>query len=395
MKYQEVTLGRFLRILLVLIVLAISYWVLNSLSGVLLPFAVAWLLAYLLHPIVCFVQYKMRLKFRLLAIVAVLLFVLLLVVVAAMLVIPSMVNEFVQFKDIAVAFLGNNIKNPTIPPMVADYLRDLARDEGLLTLLNSSGVQDIVQEVAHRAQMLFMGTVSVMAQIFGACITLLYMFFILLDYERLNKEWPLYLPVRWRNMATKLSSDLVNGMNQYFRGQALVALSVGVLFSIGFVIIEFPIAIGFGLFIGLLNLVPYLQIVSLLPMVILSMLKAANTGDNFWMVLLGAVIVLSVVQLIQDLFLVPYIMGRRMNLHPAVILLSLSVWGKLLGILGMIVALPLTTLLLGYIKRYHELNGEPSADYENPIEKAVDSTSFAHSADKKAALKQEKEEKMP
>ena len=149
-------------------------------------------------------------------------------------------------------------------------------------------------------------------------------------------------------------------MSQYFRGQALVALCVGILFAIGFLIIDFPIAIGFGLFIGLLNLVPYLQIVSLVPMALLALMKAANTGDNFWVILLSALAVLCVVQAIQDFFLVPRIMGKRMNLHPAVILLSLSVWGKLLGMLGMIVALPLTTLLIGYIKRYHQINDKES-----------------------------------
>ncbi len=373
MKYQEVTLGRFLRIILVMLVVAISYFVLNSLSSVLLPFAVAWLLAYLLYPMVRFVQYKMRFKYRLPSIVAVLLFVLLLIVAAFMLVIPSMLDEFAQFKNIAVAFLNDNIKNPTIPPVAAEYLRNLARDEGLLNILSSAGVQDFIQELVHRAQMLLVGTVNVVAQLFGAFITLLYMFFILLDYEHLADEWPLYLPVRWRATANKLSSDLIHGMNQYFRGQALVALCVGVLFATGFVIIDFPIAIGFGLFIGVLNLVPYLQIVSLFPMVLLAMLKAANTGDNFWLVLAGALVVLCIVQSMQDLLLVPFIMGRRMNLHPALILLSLSVWGKLLGVLGMIVALPLTTLFLGYLKSYHEHNRDAADESVNPLEKAVES----------------------
>ena len=151
MKYQEVTLGRFLRIILVMLVVAISYFVLNSLSSVLLPFAVAWLLAYLLYPMVRFVQYKMRFKYRLPSIVAVLLFVLLLIVAAFMLVIPSMLDEFAQFKNIAVAFLNDNIKNPTIPPVAAEYMRNLARDEGLLNILSSAGVQDVIQELAHRA----------------------------------------------------------------------------------------------------------------------------------------------------------------------------------------------------------------------------------------------------
>lgn len=376
MKYQEVTLGRFLRIILVLLTVTISYFVLNSLSSVLLPFAVAWLFAYLLYPMVCFVQYRMRFKYRLPSIVAVIAFVTLLLGVVLMLIVPSMLRELAMFKSVAVSFLSDNIKNPSIPPIVVDYIRSVANEEGVMSLLQSSGVQELLSEFMHRTQMLLVGTVNIVVQLFGAFITLLYMFFILLDYEHLSDEWPLYIPVRWRNAAGKLSSDLIHGMNQYFRGQALVALCVGVLFSIGFVIIDFPIAIGFGLFIGVLNLVPYLQIVSLLPMLLLAMLKAANTGDNFWVILAGAVVVMCVVQAIQDLFIVPFIMGRRMNLHPALILLSLSVWGKLLGVLGMIVALPLTTLLLGYLKRYHEINSEVGKGYENPLEKAVDSATF-------------------
>lgn len=375
-KYQEVTLGRFLRILLALIMITISYFVLDSLSSVLLPFAVAWLLAYLMNPLVCFIQNRLRFKYRAPSIVAAIAVVLLIVAAFLLMIVPAMVEEFATFKNITAAFLSNNIKNPSIPPAIVEYLRNAANKEGIISLLQTSEVQEIMQAIINRTHTVLTGTVDIILQMFGAFITLLYMFFILLDFERLSDEWPLYLPVRWRNMATKLSSDLVNGMNQYFRGQALVALCVGVLFSIGFCIIDFPIAIGFGIFIGVLNLVPYLQIASLLPMTLLALLKAANTGENFWAVLAGAVIVMCVVQVIQDLLLVPLIMGKRMNLHPAIILLSLSVWGKLLGILGMIVALPLTTLLLGYLKRYHELNGEPDNNYHNPLEEAVDATDF-------------------
>ena len=166
-------------------------------------------------------------------------------------------------------------------------------------------------------------------------------------------------------------------MNQYFRGQALVALCVGVLFSIGFLIIDFPAAIAFGLFIGLLNLVPYLQVVSLAPMLLLAMLKAANTGGDFWLITLSAIAVLVVVQLIQDLYLVPHIMGKRMNLHPAVILLSLSVWGHLLGVLGMIVALPLTTLILAYIRRYHEIAETTDKPEEHILKQAIGTMTFS------------------
>jgi len=132
----------------------------------------------------------------------------------------------------------------------------------------------------------------------------------------------------------------------------LVALCVGILFSTGFLIIDFPLAIGLGLLIGALNMVPYLHALGLIPVVLLSILKAADTGQNFWVILGAALIVFVVVQIIEDAIIVPKIMGKITGLNPAVILLSLSIWGSLMGVLGMIIALPMTTIMLSYYKRY-------------------------------------------
>ena len=356
MTDNEISVGRFLRIVLILITIGILYFILDSLSTVLLPFFVAWLIAYLLYPMVCFFQYKARLKYRMLAIVASLIVMFAAIAGVFLLIIPSIIDEFTTFKGVAISFFAEQAMNPTIPSLAADYIRELGKEQGVVQLLQNDGVQNILAETWVRIQHLFMGTINIVTQLAASFIVILYIFFILLDYERLADEWKQVLPVKWRNFATKLSDDLTNGMSQYFRGQALVALCVGILFAIGFLIIDFPIAIGFGLFIGVLNLVPYLQALAIVPMSLLALMKAANTGDNFWIILFSALAVLCIVQAIQDFFLVPRIMGKQMNLHPAVILLSLSVWGHLLGVLGMIIALPLTTLIIGYVKRYHELN---------------------------------------
>ena len=87
-------------------------------------------------------------------------------------------------------------------------------------------------------------------------------------------------------------------------------------------------------------------------MALLSLLKSAETGENFWVIFGLSLLVLGIVQVIQDLFLTPRIMGKAMGLNPAIILLSLSIWGTLLGFIGLIVALPLTTLCLSYYKRF-------------------------------------------
>ena len=141
-------------------------------------------------------------------------------------------------------------------------------------------------------------------------------------------------------MTIRIVTDVQDGMNKYFRGQAFVAFCVGILFSIGFLIIDFPLAIGFGLFIGLLNMVPYLQLIAFIPTVLLALLKAADTGENFWWILFCAFLVFCIVQIIQDGLIVPKVMGKITGLNPAIILLSLSVWGALMGIVGMIIALP-------------------------------------------------------
>lgn len=388
MKQSEVTLGRFLRIVLVFMTIALSYIVLDSLSGVLLPFAIAWLVAYFIHPLVNFVQYKMRLKYRIPSIIVALLMIIVVVTAVAMLIVPSMYSELYSLKHLTVSFLNENIKNSSIPAPVIELFREISNKQGLGEFLQQAGDSSILSLCVERLQVLLLGTLNVVGQVFTLCIMLLYLFFILLDFDRLTKGWKPYVPRKWRGVVAKLWSDLVRGMNQYFRGQALVALCVGVLYSVGLSIIDFPVAIGFGIFIGILNLVPYLQLVSLVPMVLLAMLKAASTGGDFWVILLSAFVVLAVVQVIQDLLLVPYIMGKRMNLHPAVILLSLSIWGQLLGVLGMIVALPLTTLILAYIKRYHEIAEKFNYTEGRILKEAIDSTTISGEPQKGSGKKE-------
>ena len=382
MKQNEVTLGRFLRILLIIATLTITYFVLDSLSGILLPFAVAWLLAYFINPLVNFFQNRLRFKFRLLSTITALVLIGAVVYGILLLIVPSIISELNLLKDFIIAFLNDNLMNATIPESVINFFKEIFNDKEVVDIIKSVGSGDFVPLLAERFQGVVTGTFNAVSQLFAMSITLLYLFFILLDFERVSRGWKPYVPKKWRGIVGKLWGDLVGGMNQYFRGQALVALCVGILYSIGLSIVDFPVAIAFGLFIGVLNLVPYLQLVSVVPMVLLAVLKAASTGGDFWLIILSACAVLLVVQIIQDLLLVPYIMGKRMNLHPAVILLSLSIWGKLLGLLGMIVALPLTTILLAYLKRYHEIAEYSKSDEEQILKKAINSANVAQDKEK-------------
>ena len=334
------------------IVLTGIVMLLNKLSSVLVPFFLAWLIAYLLFPLVKFFQYRCKMKYRILGILCAFLVTGLVLTGFFLLMIPPMVEESMRVKDLLVEYVTTNETVSNIPRYVQEYIRDHLSAEEIQAIVTQNGFLEGVKAAVPKIWDVLSQSISVVSSVFTVTMVLLYTLFILLDYEDINKGWPNLLPERYRGFDTQLVGDVEEGMNKYFRGQALVAFCVGVLFSIGFLIIDFPIAVGLGMFIGLLNMVPYLQLVGFIPAILLAIVKAADTGQNFWLIMLMVLAVFAVVQIIQDTFLTPKIMGHVTGLNSAIILLSLSIWGSLLGILGMIIALPLTTLLITYYQKY-------------------------------------------
>jgi predicted PurR-regulated permease PerM len=239
-----------------------------------------------------------------------------------------------------------------IPNMMEEFIHENLTADNIKEIISQQGIMDSVKQAVPKVWAVIAQSINILTSMVTLTMVIIYTLFILLDYEQFSNGWVMMVPERYRKFAVQLVRDIELGMNKYFRGQGLVAFCVGVLFSIGFLIIDFPLAIGMGMFIGLLNMVPYLQLVGFIPAILLAVVKAADTGESFWVIMLGVLIVFAVVQLIQDTFLTPRIMGKVMGLNSAIILLSLSIWGSLLGILGMIIALPLTTLLITYYQRY-------------------------------------------
>lgn len=327
-------------------------YLVNLLSGVLLPFFVAWLIAYLIYPMVTFFQYKLRIKSRVVSIFLVLLILSGIGVLAFIGLVPPIIDEFGKLKELLTTYFIEGSKQAAIPGTVANFIKEHIDMLKIHEALNEERFGQTIRNILPQVWGLLTQSVNIVVSVFTSFIILLYTFFILLDYEVIAKGWIKLVPIKHRSITIRIVSDVQDGMNRYFRGQAFVAFCVGILFSIGFLIIDFPLAIGFGLFIGLLNMVPYLQLIAFIPTILLALLKAADTGENFWWILFCAFLVFCIVQLIQDGFIVPKVMGKITGLNPAIILLSLSIWGALMGIVGMIIALPCTSLMLAYYQRY-------------------------------------------
>jgi predicted PurR-regulated permease PerM len=346
------TFDRVARILFSVAVIALLLYLLALLRHALLPFLVAWLLAYLMQPFVKFFQYRLRLKNRILSIAAVLLLLLVMIGLAASLVIPSISREAEKIMELVHRHSSGSGYIPFVPQAWQDYIWNNIKLEQILDLLSKDNFQNAVKEIAPKLWSLLSNTFSIVLSSTMLFIVFLYFIFILLDYEKIANGWIKLVPDKYRPFVQGLATDVETSMNRYFRGQSFVALCIGILAATGFRIIDFPLGITLGLFIGLLNLIPYLQVIGLVPLVLLSLLKSAETGQNFWLILGLGLLVLVIVQCIQDLYLVPKIMGKAMGMNPAIILLSLSIWGTLLGFVGLIIALPLTTLCLSYYRRF-------------------------------------------
>ncbi|MEG1564263.1 MAG: AI-2E family transporter [Bacteroides sp.] len=353
MEKKKITFDRFIRGSICCVLIIGAFMLVERLSGVLLPFFIAWLIAYMIYPLVKLYQYKLHLKSRILSIFCALLSILALGGGLFYLIVPPMIEEFGKVNDLLVTYFTNGLSNnPNVPQTLSRFIHQNIDIQSLNHLLSEENIMNAIQTTVPKLWTLLSQSVSVLFNIFASFIILLYLIFILLDYESIAEGWIHLLPAKYRHFTANLVEDVQNGMNKYFRGQALVALCVGILFSIGFLIIDFPLAIGLGLFIGALNMVPYLQIIGFLPTIMLAILKAADTGQNFWIVIGSATAVFAAVQTLQDTLIVPKIMGKITGLNPAIILLSLSIWGSLMGMLGMIIALPLTTLMLSYYQRF-------------------------------------------
>lgn len=344
-------LDRTVRLTLGIIVLVVSALLIDRLSGVLLPFFAAWLVAYMLNPIVDFVQYKLKVKNRLASVLIVLLLLIGVVAGVVALAANSVQSEIQKMHLMTQQYLQSSTAAET-PPIVQEYLRKLFNSIDLPALMDFGNLENLLDYVIPKAFDIVSSSLQYIAGLVVVFFFVLYMFFIMNDFHTLSQEWINLVPKKYRLFAKQMVHDLAQGMDTYFRRQALISLIVGILFSIGFAILGLPMSVAMGMLVGLLNMIPYMHTLGIIPPIIVALVQSSQGGTGFWMMVIWIIVVFCVIQVILDGFLTPKIMGQATGLRPAVILLSLTVWGALLGITGMIIALPVTTMLTSYYRHY-------------------------------------------
>ena len=350
---REFTFDRIARMLVLSVLILLIYVAVQAIWSVILPFLLAGIFAYVMMPLVRFFQYTLRLRSRGLSVILTLLLLGAVVYLAIIFIIPSINAEIEKTLQVISGYSsGQDILTMILPRNIRNYLNGGLRWGNFPQQLSLEKILENVKLLLDQVGGIINSTLSIFSWGLVFLIGFVYFVFILLDFENLGRGFISLFPKTLRPTIRTISMDLDRYMNNYFRGQALVAMCVGILLSIGFNIIGLPLATAMGIFIGILNFIPYMQALGIIPLGLASLLMAAQTGENAFVCMLLAYGVLMIVQIIQDMIIVPRIMGQTMGMRPSLILLVLSIWGYLLGFFGMLIALPITMFIYSLYMRY-------------------------------------------
>lgn len=342
------TTDRIMNLIVGIAIAACVIYLLNYLYDVLLPFFAACFIAYLLQPLVSFNKRLTRCKGLGLPAVLTVVDVTVVAGLVVTLFLPSVIDECNTLNHIIHNIATGQIKLPAEYASVANFLEQNFNHEKVSKLL--SGIR--LDALLHQGSSLLSESLDALLAVLSWLLTLIYVIFILIYYPTISNGIKLIIPHKFRSRGLMVIRDVESNMNSYFRGQGLVALCAMVFYCTGFSIVGLPLAIPMGLLVGILYMIPYFQYVTVIPVAILCFIISLGGSTQFLPMLGRCALVYVVSQSVCDYVITPHVMGRAMGMNPAVILLSLSVWGALLGIIGMIIALPVSSIIMTYYEKY-------------------------------------------
>lgn len=345
-RHNLITFDQVIRAIVAVIAIVALVMLVNYLKNVLLPFCVACLIAYLLEPIVAYQQKYLKLKRRIIPVFLTLIETVIVVGGLACIIVPLTIKEIDQLDTLIKYSSGHS--TTLLPRDVQEFIAHNINIEKIQQSLDPQQITDIFS----KGTSVLSSIIDIVMHTIEWMLTFIYVIFVMLDYRQIMSGFRSIVPPRYRKTVYPIFDDIKINMSKYFRSQAVIALCAAVFYCIGFTIAGLPLAIVMGILVGILYMIPYVQYVTIIPVVILCYLDSLTGASGFWSEFGACLLVYVVSQCVCDYVLTPKIMGKSLGMNPAIILLSLSIWGSLLGIIGMIIALPITSLLIAYYKRY-------------------------------------------
>lgn len=314
-------------------------WLINSLGSVLTPFVASAILAYILHPLVD----KLVKKGigRTFAALLVMLFAILLVVILFLIVVPMLISQV------------SNIMAKM--PQIVHYFQDIIlpwinRMAGTTLNFDADAIAKVIKDNGEEIQSGLSKIVPVVAQSGGSMVAIItnlvfmpfLLYYFLLDWKRWGIGVQKLFPRRYVADVTRIAYQLDDVLGEFLRGQILVMLIMGTFYGTGLALTGLDSGFAIGMIAGLLVFIPYLG--AFVGLFLATLAAILQYGD--WTNLLIVWAVFSVGQVTEGFFVTPRLVGERIGLSPLWVIFALMAFGKLLGFVGMLLALPLAAICL-------------------------------------------------
>ncbi len=330
---------------------ALFAMVLWLLAPVLAPFVVAAVLAYALTPMVDWLDGVGRGRIpRLLAVVLVELLFGLALLSVSLLIVPILAKELPLMREQLPALFDS--LNTTLKPLLAQwglhFSLDVSNIKGFVMKYLNTNFEDAFGSVM--ASVKIGGSVA-FALVGNAILIPVALFYLLMDWDNFVAQVRALIPPRLRVGTDSFMAEADSVLGQYLRGQLLVMVILAVFYSVGLALFGLDLALPIGIFTGLAIFVPYLGFGVGLVLALLAGLLEFSAASGVGYTLIMVAVVYGLGQLVESLFLTPRLVGERIGLHPLAVIFALLAFGQLFGFIGVLIALPVSAVLLVAIRR--------------------------------------------
>jgi predicted PurR-regulated permease PerM len=314
------------------------------LAPVLTPFLIGAVLAYALHPAV--ERLAARRVPRVIAVLLVEVAVIVAVLALLLLLVPVLSREMPLLRD-QIPLLAERLNRSLVPRLAQFGINvslDIASIKAFAFKYLDANLEDWLAAALSSARI---GGSFLLAIVGNAVLVPVVLFYLLMDWPHLVERAQQLIPQRMGSSVLAFIDECDSVLGQYLRGQLLVMLALAVYYSIGLTLFGFDLALPVGVFTGLAVFIPYLGFGLGLALALLTgLLQFASLYA-----LVAVAIVYGIGQLVESFVLTPRLVGERIGMSPLAVIFALLAFGHLLGFVGVLVALPLSALLVVAVRR--------------------------------------------
>ena len=333
----------------VLIVLALVALLLHSLKIIVIYFMISFIFAYICDPLVDWMEARKiprtaGVAALAIGILAFLVLVWLIAIPLFSLELSRMTSDFPRYVGQFKSFLIPWLEKINIPVSWDQWLDNTEAYKDSLNTYASKLSQPLWKMISGTFNSLY----SLIMGLLGVIIIPVAWFYLLRDIDPIKARIFEFVPGRHKKKTMDFFVEVDETLSNFFRGQFTVCIFLALMYIIGLeFIVDVPLGFLIGLFAGIASIVPYLGlIVGIVPALIMA---ALEHGD--WVHPLGVVVVFTVAQVLEGSVITPKIIGDKLGMHPVTVIFSILIWGELLGFLGILIAVPVTAVLLVIVRR--------------------------------------------